>query len=101
MSLARRAAEMIDADPDLVLCEWPPSINVCFEVRGHTSADVCDRLERECRLKIGHGEFNGRRAIRLVCVNHDLDESDLKAILGEIKAAALSLARDEDTRTSR
>jgi glutamate/tyrosine decarboxylase-like PLP-dependent enzyme len=95
MGLARRAAELIDADPDLVLCEWPPSINVCFEVRGRSSADVCDRLERECRLKIGHGDVAGRRAIRLVCVNPALDEDDLRAILEEIKTAARSLPRKE------
>jgi sulfinoalanine decarboxylase/sulfinoalanine decarboxylase/aspartate 1-decarboxylase len=92
MGLAKRAAERIDADPDLVLCEWPPSINVCFEVRGRSSVDVCDRLERECRLKIGHGDFRGRRAIRLVCVNPELNDDDLGAILAEIKAAARSLS---------
>jgi len=44
----------------------------------------------EGRLKIGHGEVAGRRAIRLVCVNPDLNEGDLRAILGEIKTAAAS-----------
>ena len=40
---------------------------------------------------MGHGEAGGRRAIRLVCVNPDLDESDLDAALAEIKTAAAEL----------
>ena len=91
MALARRAAELIDADPALELTEPPPSINVCFEVRGRSSAAVCDRLDRDGRLKIGYGTVAGRQTIRLVCVNPDLDEAALVSILGEIKAAGAEL----------
>ena len=41
-------------------------------------------------------EVSGRRAIRLVCVNPDLDEDDLGAILAEIKTAARSLPDEDD-----
>jgi glutamate/tyrosine decarboxylase-like PLP-dependent enzyme len=91
MALAKRAAELIEADPDLLLRERPPSINVCFEVKGRSSAEICNRLDQEGRLKIGHGDARGRRAIRLVCVNPDLDEASLRAILEEIKAVGKSL----------
>jgi len=88
MALARRAAELIDGDPSLELTEWPPSINVCFEVKGRASAAVCDCLDREGRLKIGHGTVRGRQVIRLVCVNPELDEEALISILEEVKTAA-------------
>jgi len=88
LGLARLAASKIAADPAFELLEPPPSINVCFEVRGHASAAICDWLDREGRLKIGYGTVRGRQAIRLVCVNPDLDETDLDAILAEIKTAA-------------
>jgi len=61
-------------------------------VRGRDSAEICDRLDREGRLKIGYGTVGGRRALRLVCVNPDLEDADLDAILGEIRAAAEALA---------
>lgn len=88
LDLARRAAEKIAADPALELAEWPPSVNVCFRVRGADSRAVCDRLDREGRLKIGYGEVLGSPAIRLVCVNPDLDDAALDAIFAEIRAAA-------------
>jgi sulfinoalanine decarboxylase/sulfinoalanine decarboxylase/aspartate 1-decarboxylase len=91
LALAARAAQRVAADPALHLLEPPMSINVCFEVRGRSTAAICDRLDREGRLKIGHGIVSGRRALRLVCVNPDLDEGDLDAILGEIKAVAAGL----------
>jgi glutamate/tyrosine decarboxylase-like PLP-dependent enzyme len=91
LDLARLAAAKIAADPAFELLEPPPSINVCFAVRGRDSAVLCERLDREGRLKIGYGTVRGRRAIRLVCVNPDLDASDLDAILGEIRAAADAL----------
>jgi len=74
VALARRAARLVDADPELLLVEEPASVNVCFEVRGRASDDVCERLDRDGRLKIGYGIVAGRRVIRLVCVNPDLGE---------------------------
>jgi glutamate/tyrosine decarboxylase-like PLP-dependent enzyme len=94
LALARRAAEMIEADPELVLSLPPESINVCFEVRACSSAEICSWLDSEGRLKIGHGMANGRCAIRLVCVNPELTEEDLAAILSEVKLAAKQV-RDE------
>ncbi len=91
LELARLAAAKVAADPAFELAEAPPSINVCFEVRGRSSEAICDRLDREGTLKIGHGVVAGRRILRLVCVNPDLDESDLDAILGEIRRAGRAL----------
>jgi glutamate/tyrosine decarboxylase-like PLP-dependent enzyme len=91
LGLAQLAASKIAADPAFELVEPPPSINVCFEVRGHESAAICDWLDREGRLKIGYGTVRGRQVLRLVCVNPDLDETDLDAILAEIHAAARAI----------
>jgi glutamate/tyrosine decarboxylase-like PLP-dependent enzyme len=91
MGIAATAARMIAADPGLVLAETPPLINVCFEVRGRSSSAVCDLLDQQGRLKIGHGIVRGRRKIRLVCANPDLTADHLVAILNEIKEAAAAL----------
>ncbi len=84
--LAQYAAGRIEADPALDLVACPESINVCFEVKGHSAGDICRRLDVENRLKIGFGEVAGRQAIRLVCINPDLEEGDIAFVLDEIKA---------------
>lgn len=95
LALARRAAELIAADPAFELSEPPPSVNVCFAVRGRPTEAICEQLDRAGRLKIGHGAVRGRRVLRLVCVNPALTERDLGTILREIKAAASRVARME------
>jgi len=84
--LAQFAAGRINSDPALDLVADPESIAVCFEVKGHSAGEVCRRLDHENRLKIGFGEVAGRQAIRLVCVNPDLEEQDIAFALDEIKA---------------
>jgi sulfinoalanine decarboxylase/sulfinoalanine decarboxylase/aspartate 1-decarboxylase len=96
LSLARTAADMIAVDPELELLEQPPSINVCFAVRGCSSDAVCDRLDHDGKLKIGHGQVRDRRGIRLVCVNPDLDKATLLKILDEIKQAGRSLRSENN-----
>ncbi len=87
-SLARRAARMVEADPALRLCLEPESFNVCFEVKGRSSAEICDRLEREARALVSHVPFGGRQAIRLVCINPAVTEADLETFFREVKTAA-------------
>lgn len=99
LELARAAARRIAADPELALAEPPPSINVCFEMRGKSSEAICDHLDRAGLVKIGHGVVAGRRVLRLVCVNPDLDGADLDALLAQVKAAGRSLP-DGDNRVA-
>lgn len=89
--LARHLVRRIDADPDMIRVHEPQSINVCFEVRGKSSAEICRRLDLENRLKIGWGRVGDRRTIRFVCVNPDLTEDDLDAALEHIRAVARTL----------
>lgn len=89
--LARHAVARIEAEPQLSLVAQPQSINVCFEVRDRSSAAICDHLDRQGRLKIGHGRVDGRRIIRLVCVNPELGEEGVDRVFDEILAAAAEL----------
>jgi glutamate/tyrosine decarboxylase-like PLP-dependent enzyme len=90
-AVVRRAVELIEADPELELVLVPACLNVCFEVLSVDARDVCTRLDAERRLKIGYGEAKGRRFIRLVCVNPELDDDDLGMIFGEIRTVADAL----------
>jgi len=89
--LAAFAARAIADDSELELVLPPESVNVCFRVRGRSSAAVCELLDAEAVLKIGHGIAAGRRAIRLVCLNPDLEERDIEGVLDEVKLAARRL----------
>ncbi len=89
--LASHAVSRINEDSDLLLTATPESVNVCFEVRGRSSAAICERLDSEARLKISHGVVFGRRIIRLVCINPDLEMSDIDRVFDEIKDVAKEL----------
>lgn len=95
MENARTAARLIAEDPDLVLCENPHSVNVCFLVKGKDSVEICSHLNSSGRLKIGYAQVKGRQAIRLVCINPELNEERLRVILAEIKSASVSLEADK------
>jgi glutamate/tyrosine decarboxylase-like PLP-dependent enzyme len=90
-ALIDHAVSAIERDPDLTLVKRPQSVNVCFTIRGVDAAEVCDRLDREGRIKVSHGEVDGRPTIRLVCANPALSEADLDAFFREVKLAADAL----------
>lgn len=92
LDLAALAARKIAADPALELVEPPASINVCFAVRGRDAAEICNWLDRRGLLVIGHGLVGDRRVLRLPCVNPDLDEAGIEAVLAEIRSAAAALS---------
>jgi hypothetical protein len=60
-------------------------------VKSRSSATICDVLDRDGCLKIGHGVVRGRRKIRLVCANPDLGERDIARIFQDIKGVAATL----------
>jgi len=97
MALTAAAVRRIESDPELLLAERPQLINVCFEVKGRSSSAICDALDREGRLKVGHGIVHGRRKIRLVCCNPDLGEVDIERIFLEIKDVAGRLPSGNNT----
>lgn len=100
-ALARYALRRVEDDPELVLSCPTQSINVCFEVAGKSSAEICDRLARQGRAIVGTGVVDGRRLIRLVCVNPDQDESDLDTFFREVKTVADQLGEGDNAVASR
>ncbi|MEM7587068.1 MAG: pyridoxal-dependent decarboxylase [Acidobacteriota bacterium] len=90
-ALAQLGAERVRADPELRLCQPPASFNVCFEVAGCCSVEICERLERESRLVVSHVEVDGQRWIRLVCIHQDLTEADLDVFFDEVKTVARAI----------
>ena len=91
MALAAHFRDRVIEDPELELSFAPEWINVCFEVVGKPSDRICDLLDKRRLAKLGWGIVFGRRVIRMVCVNPDLTESDLDALLANVKAVSRDL----------
>lgn len=89
--LAQYAAGIIKDHPQLILSKEPQTVTVCFEVRGCRSEHICDVLETEQGVKVGYGQVDGRRVIRLVCVNHELTEAHLDEFFANVMAVAESI----------
>ncbi len=90
-ALARYAAEKIEADDILSLALPPESVNVCFEVPGKSSEQICELLRERELAVIGYGLAGDRRIIRLVCLNDALSNEDIDDLLENIKAVAEDL----------
>ncbi len=91
-ALARYAADCVTARPHLRLAVPPASVNVCFEVQGRRSEDVCERLRQTGRALVGWGVVGGRRVLRLAVVNGDLEESDIEHFFAAVDAVAAEAA---------
>lgn len=91
MDLVRHCVQIIEDDPAMVLSTDPQSLTVCFEVASRSSRDICDELDRRGLAKVGHGIVNGRRVIRLVCINPNQTAADFDAFFGHVRDIAASL----------
>jgi selenocysteine lyase/cysteine desulfurase len=70
----------------------PESMNVCFQVIGKSSEEICDILDKESIIKVGHGNFKGENYIRLVCVNPELTFEDIDYFFENVIEASHCLA---------
>jgi glutamate/tyrosine decarboxylase-like PLP-dependent enzyme len=86
--LALFTAREIERRPGLKLACEPESVNVCFEAVAKPSDVICETLRREQRAMVGHAEVNGRRVIRMACVNADMTTEDMAAFLDAVEDVA-------------
>ena len=93
--LTSYAASIVRRADDMTLSCEPQSLTVCFEVDGCDSAAICDLLDRESLAMVGHGLVNGRRVIRIVCVNPEQTEADLDEFFANVRDVASRLPATE------
>lgn len=91
MAMARHAASVIDRDPEMTLTKTPESVNVCFEVNGVSSPDLCEELRRQSRLVVGYGDVEGRDVIRIPFANPDMTFDQVEDALAEVRSVGLAL----------
>lgn len=90
-ALAQYASEYVKNDPDLVLYLEPACINVCFEVVGKSSIEICNQLNHQGLIKVGYGKVRGKKYIRMVCVDPDMEEQDIRHFFEKVKEVATDL----------
>ncbi|MCB9848587.1 MAG: aminotransferase class V-fold PLP-dependent enzyme [Phycisphaeraceae bacterium] len=96
VALARRAVEIVRDDDRMSLAFEPSWVNVCFEVVGKSTEMICDELNTQGRLKVGHGVVFGRRVIRLVTIDPTLTMSQLEHAFEELLDVARGAAPSDN-----
>jgi len=100
MNLAQHCAQFITDHDYFTLTRNPEFVNVCFEVIGKSSKDICDALREQNQLLVGHATVDSRRIIRVPFVNADLTTNDVEEMLGLILKVADSLPAGSNTVTA-
>ncbi|KIG13873.1 Aromatic-L-amino-acid decarboxylase [Enhygromyxa salina] len=83
----------IDAHPDLRMSHAPQSLNVCFEMDGVSSEQLCLQLNQRGLAVVGYGRVNGRDTIRLVIANPAQTSAVLDQFLEDLVATGSELRR--------
>ncbi len=96
MSLAKHCADRVKDSKSFKLTSEPEFVNVCFEVIGKSSRDICDTLREHNELLVGHAVVDGQRIIRVPFVNGDLTISDVDEMLDLVIKIADSLPSGEN-----
>jgi glutamate/tyrosine decarboxylase-like PLP-dependent enzyme len=90
LALRDHVVSRIEAAPELRMCHVPESLNVCFEMPGVSSEQLCSELNARGLAVVGHARVNGRSTVRLIIANPDQSE----AVLDEFLAAILMIGRE-------
>jgi sulfinoalanine decarboxylase/sulfinoalanine decarboxylase/aspartate 1-decarboxylase len=90
LALRDHVVSRIEASPELRMCHVPESLNVCFEMPGVSSEQLCSELNARGLAVVGHARVNGDTTIRLVIANPAQSE----AVLDEFVAAVLQVGAD-------
>ena len=90
-NLALALANEVKNRPIFELCEEPPYLNVCFEVKTELNEprvdhkNLCYQLQVEQEALVGYATFKGRTVIRAAVINPALTYADIERLLGSIE----------------
>jgi glutamate/tyrosine decarboxylase-like PLP-dependent enzyme len=91
ISHAVHCAKRVKESDQMQLVLEPAYLNVCFEVIGTSSRQICEELRARNQLLVGHASVDGRTIIRVPFVNGGLTTDDVDEMLGLILEVAASL----------
>lgn len=90
LALRDHVVARIEASPELRMCHVPESLNICFEMLGVSSEQLCRELNARGLAVVGHAQVNGSCTVRLVIANPDQSE----AVLDGFITAVLQVGAD-------
>ena len=96
MNLAEHFTNAIQSNSETTLACQPEFVNVCFEVDGKSSRDICESLREQSKLLVGHAVVDERRIIRVPFVNAGLTTADLDEMLDIVLRVADSLPQGDN-----
>ncbi len=89
--LTRHAADLARDHPDITLSKQPESVTCCFEVTGKSSEAICQTLRERGDAVVGFAIVDGRKVIRLACVNAENTTADIDDFFNRTLDAARDL----------
>ncbi len=90
------ARRIVVDDPKLTLFCEPQYVNLCFYVRGKSSARVCNELDRRGLMMCSYGSVGDRHPIRLALVNPDLDYEAIDGFFEAVREVAATLPEEPE-----
>lgn len=90
--MVAHARQIVLDDPDMELFCEPQYVNLCFYVKGKSSARVCTELDRRGLMMCSYGSVGDRKPIRLALVNPDLGLEDVEGFFAAVREVATGLA---------
>ncbi len=90
-ALAQYAMEKIKQNPQLRLVREPECVNVCFEVKGKSSVEICTALNQRGFIKVGYGRVDQAKVIRLVCIDPAMEHGDIDHFLEKVQEVAADI----------
>jgi glutamate/tyrosine decarboxylase-like PLP-dependent enzyme len=89
--MTAHARRIVLDDPDMKLFCEPQYVNLCFYVKGKSSARVCNELDRRGLMMCSYGSVGERKPIRLALVNPDLADVDVDGFFAAVREVAAGL----------
>ena len=91
LELRDHVVARIESEPRLCMCHRPEFVNVCFEMDGVSSEQLCEQLNARGLAVVGHGRVSGRSTVRLIVANPEQDEAVLDGFIDDLLAVGASL----------
>lgn len=90
------ARQIVVADPNMELFCEPQYVNLCFYVKGKSSARVCTELDRRGLMMCSYGSVGEHKPIRLALVNPDLHNEDVDGFFAAVREVAATLPEEAE-----
>ena len=94
-ALAETARNYIKENDDYTLYSYDDSISICFNYKDIDPKVLCNLLYEEAKLMVGYGHFDGVDFIRLVTINSNNTDEEIKNFFKVLEKFAKELKAEQ------